>query len=147
MTVVVVPLHTHTSQPLAEEIGCLDFHRRGGEKKKDASARGFLLIACTFPSSSSSIKARPPSPFQVCCSPHSPLLYVAPACLPSDSISHCFSFVVSPHRTTQTQFQLNRCEAAGEKMPAHSLVYCISVRLSLSTSCEVHIYSACSYPM
>ena len=58
----VVPLHTHThiSQPLAAAIGCLVFHRRGGGVEK-VRAGGCLLIACTFPSSSGSIKARPPS--------------------------------------------------------------------------------------
>lgn len=65
--------HAHANHSL-QKLAASIFIEGGMEKKKEkkkASARGFLLIACTFPSSSGSIKARPPSPFQVCCSPHS----------------------------------------------------------------------------
>lgn len=54
MTEGVVPLHAHTSQPLAEEIGCLDFHKSGGggektktkKKKKEKKKKPVLGDSC-----------------------------------------------------------------------------------------------------
>lgn len=54
MTEGVVPLHAHTSQPLAEEIGCLDFHKSGGggektktkTKKKEKKKKPVLGDSC-----------------------------------------------------------------------------------------------------
>lgn len=117
------------------------------------SAGGFLLIACTFPSSSSSIKARPPSHFQVCSSPHSLLLYVAPACPPPRNISRClFNTPHPPPAQLHRQFPPNRCETASERERKcrEGLDYCTSVRLSASSFlrslyvCTVNIPPSCS---
>lgn len=84
------------------------------------SAGGFLLIACTFPSSSSSIKARPPSHFQVCSSPHRLLLYAAPPPL------HRHSF-----------HQIDVRQPAREKMPGRSRpLYISQVCVCVCALCE-----------
>lgn len=74
---------------LLKESGCLSFHRRKEEGGRDASARGFLLIACTFPDSSGYIKAATVSQGS-----HRTLLYVAPE-LPPNSTKHHDVFLLS----------------------------------------------------
>lgn len=84
-----------------------------------------------IPSSWGSIKARPASP--CCAHTHThtqPCTVCCSSLPPSHSPFHCFPFVESPTEvhTLHTLFPENRSEAAGEKMPAQSLVGWMSRR-------------------
>lgn len=85
---------SHSLQKLAASIFMGEGEwKKKKKKKRDSSAGGFLLIACnqppatipSLPFSFGSIKARPPSLFQVCFSPHKHLLKAIPFCPPSDA--------------------------------------------------------------